>query len=150
MTVQTRPLESGMGGDDLEDGLELDPGLVASSDAEPESSEDGPEDDGGDLDNYWDDDDETRLREEMGIPKRKEGSVDDGGDLDDLWTDEYEKGFREANGLRKRKAVSDLRLDEAAGKEDQKRRRKAKEKERKAKVSRLVIAFILVLEYATC
>ena len=106
MAIGVRPLPLSMGGDDLEDGLELDPGLVASSNAESPSLGYVSVDDGGELDVYDNDEGEREAREAV---------VD--------------------VGIRKRKAVYEMRVDDAAEKEQKKRRRKQKEKERKAKVS---------------
>jgi protein CMS1 len=94
------------GGDDLDDGLELDPELLAPSD-------------GSDVEGEEVDVDEMRVD---GVDEEDE--VDDG----DLQEDEEEP--RKRAGV-KRKVEN---LDEDAKAEEKKRRKKEKEKERKARV----------------
>ncbi len=110
----SRPVPSGpmkSGGDDLDDGLELEPGLLASSDAEGSASDGGADDlSDGDLD----------VDEEL--DKFGRGDL---GDVD-VKTDPMSG---------KRKRVSETALDSDELKAEKKRRKKLKEKERKAKVS---------------
>jgi protein CMS1 len=103
------------GGDDLDDGLELDPELLAS-----ESEDDGEinlDEDDGEEGVYEGDDlsgDEDGERERAtGVGKKRKAEVDD----------ERELGGNEDGNEEARKA-------------DKKRRKKEKEKARKAKVSR--------------
>jgi len=102
----SKPKKLVTGGDDLDDGLELDPTLLASSDAEEEGGDEGGQlnDEEEELlpgDDRVDGDEDVRA----GV-KRKAGEDDDDEDG-----------------------------DEGDAKAEKKKRRKEREKERKAKVS---------------
>lgn len=94
------------GGDDLDDGLELDPELLAPSD-------------GSDVEG-----------EEVGVDEMRVDGVDEDDEVDDGDLQEDEEEPRRRAGV-KRKVEN---LDEDAKAEEKKRRKKEKEKERKARV----------------
>lgn len=106
------PLKSG--GDDLDDGLELDPELLAPSDAE--SSASGSDDDLDERNERGASGSE--VPEENGDTQPKTMAIDESGEKS-----------------RKRRAGSEGGGGEDELKAEKRKRRKAKEKERKAKVS---------------
>jgi protein CMS1 len=111
------------GGDDLDDGLELDPNLLASSDVEDENSDDerGELDEGEDLGESED--------------GQGEGRTDGTSELVDGEDENVPEGTKDETvgsaANKKRKASPAGEVDDAA---EKKRRKKEKEKERKARV----------------
>lgn len=103
------------GGDDLDDGLELDPDLLASSDIEDAASDVASEFDGGE--------------------QRDQASEDESPLV--LEGEETEIAMSPVPEMKKRKAEdveNEGEQDEEAAKAEKKRRKKEKEKERRAKV----------------
>lgn len=103
------------GGDDLDDGLELDPDLLASSDIEDAASDLESEFDGGEQQDQ--------------APEGESPLVFEG--------EETEIAMSPVPEVKKRKAEDvegEGEQDEEATKAEKKRRKKEKEKERKAKV----------------
>lgn len=104
--------KSKTGGDELDDGLELDPNMLASSDAEGEA-EDGDYDEGSEEAEVEDDDTEKPV-----LSKRS--------------LDQDESRYDQSH---KRKLDLVRELGEVEAKIEKRRKKKQKERERKAKVS---------------
>lgn len=103
------------GGDDLDDGLELDPDLLASSDIEDAASDIASEFDGGEQQDQAPEDENPLVLE----------------------GEETEIAMSPVPEVKKRKAEDvegEGEQEEEATKAEKKRRKKEKEKERKAKV----------------
>jgi protein CMS1 len=111
------------GGDDLDDGLELDPNLLASSDVEDENSDEerGELDEGEDLGESDDGEGEGRTGGTSELVDEEDGGVPEGTKVETVGS----------AGDKKRKASPAGEVDDAA---EKKRRKKEKEKERKARV----------------
>ncbi|KAK8861700.1 hypothetical protein IAR55_002523 [Kwoniella newhampshirensis] len=120
MVQTTEHMTSKTGGDDLDDGLELDPDLLADSDVEAEGSGSEAEDEETEI--VPDDEDQFESAENGDDDEEEEAKVKTA-------KSEVAKG--------KKRKVDDVELadddDEEAKKAEKKRRKKEKEKERKAK-----------------
>lgn len=105
-TEKRKPKQDLTGGDDLDDGLELDPELLASSDIEDDDIPDRDADIGDEETRAEDDDDDNEQDEESGVEVGDKRKRDGGENVDE--EQQAEKRRRKKEKLKERKAKVSL------------------------------------------